>query len=364
MEKSRIIELMAKKTGNSASDEELSELAALLSRYPDYAYLQEIVLSLKGSRNHFERNIPREELVNHGWQHLTDRLNTEPGNEVESGLPNERSFSNQFHLYLRRWAAAAAIFVCACASLLYYRSYYNKSQSATVSKTAVVHNGSTSEITLSDGTRVRLNAGSKLIYPEHFSNTSREVTLEGEAFFEVTQSANAPFLVHAGKIKVRVLGTRFNIKAYKEDADIETTLISGKVQVMLNDDEEKKIMLFPHEKLTVINEPKSDPVKVRAPEVSNELRYQVQVLPAAVNNNYVETAWLDHKMVLSNEDFENVARLLERKYDVTVYFDNSALKQEHISGVFEKENITQVLEILKMTTRFNYRINGNEIHLF
>ena len=364
MEKTRIIELMAKKTGRMATEQELIELAALLSKYPDYALLQEIILSLKGSRNHFERNIPKEELVNQGWQHLTDRLNAEPANETEPSPRQKPRFSGLFSTYYRQWAAAAAMLICTTASLLYYHFYYNKSQREPISKTTMVRNGSTSLITLSDGTRVRLNAGSKLIYPVHFSNTSREVTLEGEAFFEVTQSASAPFLVHAGKIKVRVLGTRFNIKAYKEDADIETTLISGKVQVMMNDDEEKKITLSPHEKLTVINEPEIKAVRVSTPDVSNELRYQVQELPPAVDNSFVETAWLNNKLVLNNEDFENVARQLERKYNVTVHFDNNALKQEHISGVFEKEDIAQVLEILKMTTTFNYRINGNEIHLY
>ena len=363
MEKSRIIELMAKKTGKSASRQELSELAALLSRHPDYAYLQEIILSLKGSRDHFERNIPGEELVNLGWQHLTDKLNAGPGNEQEPGPSGGRLFLSRFHRRRGWWAAAAAIFVCICASL-YYHFYFNESGLAAVSKTAVAHNGSRSEILLSDGTRVRLNAGSRLVYPQQFSGASREVTLEGEAFFEVTQNARAPFLVHAGKIKVRVLGTRFNIKAYKEDADIETTLISGKVQVVLNDDEEKKITLSPREKLTVVNKPETDADKVRVPDVSNELRYQVQVLPVTPNNSYVETAWLSNRIVLSNDDFEDVARQLERKYNVTIYFDNGALKQERMSAVFEKEDISQVLKILKMTTGFNYSINGNEIHLY
>jgi len=67
---------------------------------------------------------------------------------------------------------------------------------------------------------------------------------------------------------------------------------------------------------------------------------------------------------LNNESFDNVAKLLERKFDVHVFFDNDKLKDEHLTGVFEKENIQEVLDVLKMTTHFRYRIDGNSIHLY
>jgi ferric-dicitrate binding protein FerR (iron transport regulator) len=366
MEKSRIIELIAKKTGKIATAEELDELSMLLSKYPDYAYLYEIVQSLKGSPNHFEKNIPREELVNHGWKRLIDKSNELPETEIETGsIKNPVWLTPRRPVYRKRWLTAAAAIICIGGSLLYFQSRESESPARPVaSKTVNVRYGATSKIILPDGTEVRLNAGSKLIYPEHFSGTKREVFLEGEAFFDVTRDQHAPFLVHAGKIRITVLGTRFNVKAYKGDANVETTLISGKVQVMLNDDPEKKITLTPREKLTVVNTPKTDTARTREAAVSNELRYQVQELPETANNSFVETAWISNRLILSNDDFESVARLLERRYNVTVFFDRASLKQEHISGVFEKENISQVLEILKMTTKFNYRIDGNDIHLF
>jgi len=245
--------------------------------------------------------------------------------------------------------------------MLIYRTYFGKQQMAEGKKIKETHYGAVSNLTLADGSKVWLNAGSKLIYPDKFSGSQREVTLEGEGFFEVTRNPQMPFLVHAGKITVRVLGTKFNVKAYTEDADIETTLISGKVQVMLNDDPEKEILLSPNEKLTVI---KPVATSTAIAQVNNELKYQVQALPVAASNNLTETAWINNRLLLNNESFDNVAKLLERKFDVHVFFDNDKLKDEHLTGVFEKENIQEVLDVLKMTTHFRYRIDGNSIHLY
>ena len=365
MDHSRILELMAKKAGRSASQEELRELELLLTQFPEYGFLAEVLHSLKGSRDHFERNIPREELVDHGWQHLSGKLNLASGQEQPVALHPPARVVRGFFGVPARWASAAILIALLVGGALYFRSTYTRSIPNPENKVAEVHYGKTSQLVLPDGSRVWLNAGSRLVYPGHFSPLRREVSLEGEAFFEVTHNASVPFLVHAGKLTVRVLGTRFNVKAYKEDADIETTLISGKVQVMINDDPDKKITLSPHEKLTVINPPKQESSRQYNPAAINELKYQVQVLPATTTNSFTETAWLENKLVLSNEDFESVARLLERKYNIHVYFENSRLKQERISGVFEKENIRQVLRILKMTTRFDYRLEGdNQVYLY
>ena len=211
-------------------------------------------------------------------------------------------------------------------------------------------------LVLADGTKVWLNAGSRLIYPASFTGKTREVQLEGEALFDVAQQAHQPFFVHTGKITVRVLGTRFDVKAYREDAQVSATLISGKIQVIMNEDPEKKILLSPHEKLTVMNvvgaaDKADEPVK------ENELRYQVQFLAQA------ETDWVNNKMVFNNESFDEVARQMERRYAVHIEFDNEMLRREHVSGIFEKESLSQALEILKMTTRFNYKIDSNVVKL-
>ncbi len=326
---------------------------------------------------------PEEELVSHGWQDLSGKLNRDP-------IPPNSFFTDEKHGRLksllsgrRRWMSAAAVLtLLVTGATLYYKKASGRLQiDKEVSSSALVAwagYGAVSKLVLADGTKVWLNAGSKLIYPQIFSGPKREVTLEGEAFFQVAKDTKAPFSVRAGKLTVGVLGTSFNVKAYRDDANIETTLICGKIQVVLEDDPEKRIVLSPHEKLTVSNsmasgkltgigtlkeEPAASNVVVPV-KAYNALRYQVQTLPHDSSNNFAETAWLNDKLVISNESFETVGRMLERKYNVHVRFENESIRQEHISGVFDKEGIGKVLQILKMTTRFNYRMGGDTVYLY
>jgi len=366
MENSRIIALMAKKTGKSASPEELEELDGLLRNHPEHAYLNEVLYALKGNEDHLELVTPKEELVDHGWQNLIDKMKQDHNRKgILRSIPGRS-----------RWVAAAAILVVlAGAGTVTYKKVFGRAPGAIAkvqdhsTRIATAGVGATTQLILSDGTRVRLNAGSKLTYPAVFSGSTREVLLEGEAFFDVASDQRAPFRVHAGKITVGVLGTTFNVKAYLEDSNIETTLISGKVQVILDNEPEKPILLSPHEKLTIVNvreaagagPDKNMPAAARS---FNALRYQVQTLPRDSGNNFVETAWLINRLVINNESFETVAHMLERRYGVSIRFRDENLLREHISGVFEKEGIDQVLDILQMTTGFSYRIEGKTIILW
>jgi ferric-dicitrate binding protein FerR (iron transport regulator) len=357
-ENARVIELMAKKMGRTASPKELEELARLLSINPGYSWLAEVVASLKGNAEHVEKSMPGAELADSGWAHLAERMNAEP----EKGVPMRWVLRKGNRVKWMGGVAsrmAAAIFLGLIGigiSIISYNRWGRQSIGMVVKRTAEVGYGGKSMLVLADGTKVWLNAGSRLIYPASFTGKTREVQLEGEALFDVAQQAHQPFFVHTGKITVRVLGTRFDVKAYREDAQVSATLISGKIQVIMNEDPEKKILLSPHEKLTVMNVVGAAG-KADEPVKENELRYQVQFLAQA------ETDWVNNKMVFNNESFDEVARQMERRYAVHIEFDNAMLRREHVSGIFEKESLSQALEILKMTTRFNYKIDSNVVKL-
>lgn len=357
MEKSRLIELMARKMGKSASGEDLKELDRLLAAYPSYTYLEEIARSLKGSPEHFGMPTQEEAVVDSGWKKLEGRLGEDLGEEAPS-VGHAAPIKRAAPLW-PRLAVAASLLLLGAGSAWYFHS----TQKPPVPTARVIHKlfnvryGSAQQMfVLEDGTKVWLNAGSRLMYPDVFTGSSRDVELEGEAFFDVAQHASMPFLVHAGKVTVKVLGTRFNLKAYREDASVTTTLISGRVQVSMDDDPERKIILSPHEKLILV---KTGEIKSIS---HNALRYQVQSLPE-VSSMPQETAWMENKLVFSDEPFDEVARLLERKYDVQIEFENEDLKAQHLSGVFEKESLKEVLDILRMTTRFHYQIEGKKVSL-
>jgi transmembrane sensor len=155
----------------------------------------------------------------------------------------------------------------------------------------------------------------------------------------------------------------FNVKAYKQDKKAEATLFKGKVQIELTGDPDRKIVLAPREKLTVLNDAAAANRALKAPKKVAKLRYQISVLPVVDNDEYQENAWLENKLVFTNTEFEDVAVSMERKYKVQFVFENEALKKEQLSGVLKDENLENALLILKQITSFQARIAGNTVYI-
>ena len=117
--------------------------------------------------------------------------------------------------------------------------------------------GSRTHLTLPDGTKVWLNAGSHLSYGKTYNAATREVNLTGEAFFDVARNSQKPFLIHTARIDIQVLGTSFNVKSYPTDRTTEATLIRGSIEVSIKDRPSEKIILRPNEKLVIANDDSS-----------------------------------------------------------------------------------------------------------
>ncbi len=185
---------------------------------------------------------------------------------------------------------------------------------------------------LADGTVVTLNADSKIHYPDRFTGNERQVSLEGEAFFEVAKDSLKPFVVKTNNIDVRVLGTAFNLKVYPDEHQ-QTTLVRGAVEVLLN---KQQVILQPGEQATCIDQ---------------ELRVErVDIRP------YI--AWKNERFVFENEPLEAVLKKLERWYNITVFIQDPSLKQLRFTGNLPKyENINNVLNILALTTNIKFELN-------
>lgn len=238
-------------------------------------------------------------------------------------------------------------------------------------KTLAVDNGNRSRFQLLDGSTVWLNAGSKLVYVNDFNGSTRELNLEGEAFFDVVKNPEKPFIIHTAKIDVKVLGTQFNVKAYEEDKTTETSLIRGSVEVLLRNEPSKTYRLKPNEKLILNNQtvPTAVPTMNEAdrrkvaqalakPEIAiTGLRY-------LENNELVESSWVRNILSFEDEQFSEVAKKMQRWYDVTIQFKNKNLEKKYLSGSFETETLEQALAALKFTTGFNYSVSGNRVTIY
>lgn len=370
MEQRNLWTLLGKQLSGEISDNERSTLEKLIKEGgKDISYLIEFLEEewKKESRHQSTDDSKAEEQ----WNRLATRLDY----PSEAGTESRTAFSYLRGRLLKPWYKVAA-----CLLLLLCAAFYVQTRFVTRASTErheiVVENGTRKQVELPDGTRVWLNSGSRLWYQGTLGPDNRTVWLEGEAFFKVVSDASNPFTVRAKNITVRVLGTNFNVKAYKDDPDIETTLISGKVQVLLNNDHDKKVLLSPHEKLTVISDnhgigkvkkSADRPAARDLPVIpkANALKYQVQALPlnAADSTYFTETAWVRNELAFSYQPFSAVAKEMERRYNVHIYFENDSLKTVVMSGVFDKETIVEALDVLKLITRFNYRIDKDSIYL-
>lgn len=143
-----------------------------------------------------------------------------------------RNLRKRFWLKASAIAASIALLLGVSNYISYHEGYKNQNSQMVEMANPM---GMRSSIVLSDGTRVILNAGTTLSYPAAFVSSQREVKVNGEAFFEVSHDKDHPFIVSAENVKVKVLGTKFNVKAYKEDDHIEVTLTEGKVGVGLGE---------------------------------------------------------------------------------------------------------------------------------
>lgn len=200
--------------------------------------------------------------------------------------------------------------------------------------------GMKSSITLSDGTKVILNAGTTLTYPTAFISGRREVSISGEAFFEVAHDKEHPFIVKAENIQVKVLGTKFNVKAYKEEDNIEVTLKEGKIGVELETG--SLIPILPGQQL-------------KYSKTNNSF------IKRQVNLN-LYTAWVCGKFYFTNRSLEKIAKQLERNFNVHVEIIGDELKKASFTGDFiHNENLEQILRVMTANRHIKYSIEGDQI---
>lgn len=220
------------------------------------------------------------------------------------------------------------------------------SSSEPLYNTLIVPFGKRSEIILSDGSKVWLNSGSKLIFPARFTAEKREVYLEGEAIFEVSHNKNKPFFVKSKNHEIQVLGTEFNVSNYNEDDAIYTVLKSGSVQINL-----------PSNKL--FNSKKNIKIKPGTRATFNKSTLDVHQANVNVEQYF---SWRDGIFIFKNDSLESIMKKISRYYNVEIIITNTARANETFSGYLDvKDSIESVLETIKETepSGFEYKFSAD-----
>ncbi|HEY4788224.1 MAG TPA: FecR family protein [Bacteroidales bacterium] len=230
--------------------------------------------------------------------------------------------------------------------------------------------GSRSRTVLPDGSEVWLNGGTTIRYPESFSSKQRDIYLTGEAFFKVKANKKWPFVVHASDVRIKALGTAFNVKAYPIDKTVVTTLVEGIVN-MENESKAKKEFTYtlkPKEKLTYYKSPDSkefnkDNAQIQQSKETFDKTNQSAVVVNENVNTTLSTSWKDPRWVIDGETLDNLAVLLERRFGVKINLISEELSRYKFSGTIENETLEQVLKYLKLTTPVKYTVKKGYVDL-
>jgi len=285
-------------------------------------------------------------------------------------LPADDRFS--LRSLKRYWMPAlryAAVFILAFALFWLVRPVTGTKElitSASQFQRVVVPYGSKTKVELPDGSVIILNSGTNLSYSSsEFNSDKRSVLLEGEGFFTVNKDLTRPFYVNTCGMRVKVLGTTFNVKAYPGENTEEATLVSGSLEIYAGTDIKengKPILLRPNEKavfnksgqqisrkVTIPESRTIEPVELKALELQDDAKIE-QII-----------SWKDDKLIFDNEPFSSLMVKIERWYDVQLTVKYPELKNARFSGKFDKETVEQVMNALSTITPFSYEIRKNQI---
>ncbi|MGD9556023.1 MAG: FecR family protein [Mangrovibacterium sp.] len=270
------------------------------------------------------------------WVKFVDR--------IHSKKQSDGSFRIWFELKWRQVLQVAAVLAVGILTGTGISKYAKEGVSPVITASAPL--GSVSKITLPDKTEVFLNAGSQIQYTFDGDGKSRGVMLDGEAWFKVFKNDQLPFLVRTAYYNVKVLGTEFNVKAYRDDNQIETTLEKGAVQVISSETLKLKraVSLKPGEQLIYAKD--KETIRVRSV------------------NPKLYTSWKDNKLEFIRMAFGDLIRLLERRYGVNIEVQDKSILQYHYSGTIKNESILEILDILQHTLPIRYEITGQTAKIY
>jgi ferric-dicitrate binding protein FerR (iron transport regulator) len=245
----------------------------------------------------------------------------------------------------RRISIAAAVIIPFV--ILNYNTLFNAIpvESTKLALTEIISpNGSKTQLRLADGTIVWLNSGSQLLYNDAFGKENRNIELIGEAYLNVAHNEQVPLILKVGGLDIKVLGTKFNVNAYPEANDVKVSLLEGSVSMSTDNGIDPAIL---------------KPMETGIYQTSS---LQISVKPGLSSN---ALSWMKNELIFTGETFEEIARILERRFDVKINIQNETLQKRCFGGDFgDGYSIEQILNIMAVNGKFNYTTKNNKIEIY
>lgn len=358
MTEQRILELLTRKLAGEISSDELAELKELMADYNEAGHMQETT----------------DEIWNHGIEDVDamafyqKHLNSHK-HDFQVGNPEESIPGNAQQLLDERNYRPLIFMMFGFVALILigYLFFTHERPKKQIFTELVAGKGLRKELTLPDGTRVWLNGESRISYnPKFIKGEQREVTLSGEAFFEVAKDNQHPFVIKTKQFSVQTLGTNLNIDAYPDDRKSETALLTGSLRLTMNEGSKQSIVLKQGEKVAIINKdqkPFSTASQPTLRQGETILIEPLAVIKVDGKDLATESAWKDDRLIFEDESLEEIAKKLSRWYNVHITV-STEIDRLTFSGIFMSEKIDQVLKSMQAIRKFNYKIDDREIEIY
>lgn len=291
------------------------------------------------SKAHARLLVPRfAEVAADNYGKLLDRIHLEKSAPIQKRPVQRFSWK-----YIRRMAATLALLITSSIACYYAWDDIQKSSQDVVLCQLEVPLGSQTKVVLPDGSMVCLNSGSVLKYdPTFIRNKNRDIYLTGEGYFKVRKNEDKPFIVHVGDLKIKVLGTIFNVRAYKEEPNVEISLVEGRVNVFAQSEAVGNVVLSPNQRAIYDKETKS--------------------LFAENIDADIATQWITGRLSFVNTSLVQIMADIERRYNVHIIIDSEQMKTEIFSGSIScKLSLEEMLDYLDVDDKYQWNQKGNVI---
>lgn len=268
----------------------------------------------------------------------TDAVNVMQKVDTEKALKKVKSRMVEKKIGLWQWTQRIAAILSIPLLLALFVQYMNDRDTLTQMIEVKTNPGMTTTVVLPDSTVVCLNSESSLRYPMQFDGSVREVTLSGEAYFEVAKDSKKKFMVVTPhRSRIEVLGTHFNVEAYPNEVDVATTLVEGKVCFLYEAaaNVTKKVMMAPGQKL-----------------IYNSVNNSMQLDNTSCLS---EIAWKDGKIIFSDTPLGEALKMLEKRYNVAFVVDNKMLMDNSFTGAFTDQRLERILEYFRISSKLRWR---------
>lgn len=338
----KIKSLLRKYISQHCSPEELEELKKIML-LPHARHLFDEVIS-EGFPGLEAEQDPDQSELEEKLQQFQLRLQQQPAEKPASEKGMVRSLKRRKYYYPA--AAIWLVFVLGLGfyGLMKYKEQPQLKQLHTAMRTVENPLGQRSRIILPDSSAVYLGAGSKLRMPDLFTGNTREVELEGEAFFQVTKNPKKPFIIHTGSVQTKVLGTSFKIEAFR-DMPLTVSVATGKVRV---DD--------------YAGDAKGRSLAVLTP--GQKITYQHGIAAAGKVDAADVASWKDARLVFRQRRLREITQELERWYAVRISYENERKAEESISISLQADvPLNSIMKVLSATGHFKYTIQGQKISI-